>query len=96
MNLGIEGKWALVCASSKGLGKGYDRQDQRCDDKEARCANPIPHLLVSTVTFSVRLHMTHSKVHVSPGPWHFGQGGRSSTVKLGSRARALCDMVLPL
>ena len=22
MNLGIEGKWALVCASSKGLGKG--------------------------------------------------------------------------
>jgi len=45
--------------------------------------------------------MTHSKVHVSPadpdvtsewviGPWHFGQGGRSSTVKLGSRARAFC------
>ena len=22
MNLGIEGKWALVCAASKGLGKG--------------------------------------------------------------------------
>jgi hypothetical protein len=91
----------------KGLGKGYNRQDQRCDDKEARCANPIPHLLVSTVTFSVRLQMTHSKVHMSPadpdvtsesviGPWHFGQGGRSSTVKLGSRERAFCDMVLPL
>src|SRR6478736_742418 len=50
----------------KGLGKGCNRQDQRCDDKQARCANPIPHLLVPTVTFSVRLHMTHSKVRVSP------------------------------
>ena len=90
----------------KGLGKGYNRQDQRCDDKQARCANPIPHLLVPTVTFSVRLHMTHSKVRVSPadpdvtsesviGPWHFGHGGRSSTVK-SERERAFCDMVLPL
>ena len=50
----------------KKLGKGYNRQDQRYDDKKVRCANPIPHLLVSTVTFSVRLHMTQSKVHVSP------------------------------
>jgi len=52
------------------------------------------------------LHMTHSKVRVSPadpdvtsesviGPWQFGHGGRSITVKLG-RERAFCDMVLPL
>ena len=89
----------------KGLGKGYSRQDQRCDNKtQVRCAYSIPRFfLLSTVTFSVRLHMTHSKVRVSPadpdvtsesviGPWHFGHGGRSSTVKLG-RERAFCDMV---
>jgi hypothetical protein len=54
---------------------------------------------VSTVTFSVQLHKLHSKVRTSRppgpntipvnviGPWHFGHGGRSISLRPGSAKR---------
>jgi hypothetical protein len=61
---------------------------------------------VFTVTFSAQLHKAHSKVRVSTpsgpdtkpanviGPWHFGHGGRSISMRSGSAMRD-CGMVLP-
>jgi hypothetical protein len=54
---------------------------------------------ISAVTFSVQLHRLHSKVRTSGpsdvettpvsiiGPWHFGHGGRSISMRLGSAMR---------
>jgi|ERR1700687_1431200 len=61
---------------------------------------------VSTVIFSVQLHKLHSKVRTSKpfgpdtipvnviGPWHFGHGGRSISVRPGSSMRD-CGICCP-
>jgi hypothetical protein len=57
---------------------------------------------VSTGTFSVQLHKAHSKVRMSTpsgpdtkptniiGPWHFGHGGRSISMKSAMRDCGIC------
>jgi hypothetical protein len=84
--------WSLLLYSRAAIGS--PRPAQCHGDRASHMTDQISSAhFISTVTFSVQLHKLHSKVRTSGlsgsdttpvsiiGPWHFGHGGRSISMR---------------